>query len=47
MSSLDSSEERLDRLFAEYRESCPDIEAGANFMPLLWKRIEAARNPVL
>ena len=40
-------EHRLDRLFADYRAACPDPEPGANFMPTLWQRIEARRNPVL
>ena|SRR5581483_9147321 len=35
--------DKLDRLFAEYREACPDPEAGAGFMPGLWQRIEARR----
>ena len=36
-----NDEDRLDELFQRYRESCPDLEPGANFMPLLWRRIEA------
>jgi hypothetical protein len=36
-----SDEERLDALFRAYRAACPDRDAGANFMPELWKRIEA------
>jgi hypothetical protein len=35
--------DKLDRLFAEYRMACPDPEPGADFMPGLWKRIEARR----
>lgn len=31
----------LDRLFRAYREACPDVEGGPNFMPQLWARIEA------
>ena len=34
---------KLDRLFAEYRAASPDIDGGANFMPGLWKRIDAKR----
>jgi hypothetical protein len=34
-------ESRLDELFQAYREACPIPEAGANFMPALWARIEA------
>ena len=33
----------LDQLFAEYRAVTPDPEAGVNFMPNLWKHIEAKR----
>jgi hypothetical protein len=36
-----NAEERLDALFRAYREACPDPEAGPNFMPQLWQRIEA------
>jgi hypothetical protein len=31
-------------LFAEYRQACPDPEAGAGFMPGMWQRIEARRS---
>jgi hypothetical protein len=47
MSEANKFEQRLDRLFTDYRAACPDPEAGANFMPTLWQRIEARRNPVL
>jgi hypothetical protein len=47
MSLANNDEQRLDRLFTEYRAACPDPEPGANFMPTLWQRIEARRNPVL
>lgn len=47
MSLANNHEQRLDRLFADYRTACPDPEPGANFMPALWQRIEARRNPVL
>jgi hypothetical protein len=46
MHMANDSESRLDALFAAYREACPDPEPGADFMPGLWKRIEAARPPV-
>ncbi|SRR5579883_830240 len=36
--------EKLDRLFAEYRQAIPDPEAGAGFMPGLWQKIEARRS---
>jgi hypothetical protein len=37
------NETRLNQLFAEYRESLPDIEGSAQFVPGLWARIEARR----
>lgn len=36
-----NDEQRLDALFRAYRDACPTPEASANFMPNLWKRIEA------
>jgi hypothetical protein len=47
MSLAKNHEYRLDRLLADYRAACPELEPGANFMPTLWQRIEARRNPVL
>jgi len=40
-STRGSDDERLDNLFRAYRDACPTPEAGANFMPELWQRIEA------
>jgi hypothetical protein len=40
---MDRMEPKLDALFAEYRAACPDPEPSANFMPGMWKRIEARR----
>lgn len=34
---------RLSAFFAEYRSACPDPEPSADFMPAMWKRIEARR----
>ena len=34
-------ESQLDEMFRAYREACPEPEAGVNFMPGLWARIEA------
>jgi len=39
----DKMNAKLDRIFAEYRAAMPDPEPGANFMPGLWRRIEARR----
>jgi hypothetical protein len=38
--------EKLDALFVQYREACPDRESSARFMPLLWEKIEARRSAV-
>jgi anti-sigma-K factor RskA len=35
--------DKLEALWAEYRAACPDPEASANFMPLLWQKIETRR----
>jgi hypothetical protein len=35
---------RLDALFQAYRAACPDPEFSANFMPMLWQRIEARQS---
>jgi len=35
----------IQAMFASYRDAMPDPEAGANFMPQLWSRIESQRNP--
>jgi len=47
MSLGNDREQRLDNLFTEYKAACPDREPNANFMPMMWQRIEARRNPVL
>ncbi|MFN0103602.1 MAG: hypothetical protein ACKV2U_16115 [Bryobacteraceae bacterium] len=47
MSLANDREKRLELLLMEYRTACPDPEPGANFMPNLWRRIEARRNPVV
>ncbi|MBY0505595.1 MAG: hypothetical protein K2X03_16900 [Bryobacteraceae bacterium] len=31
----------LDQLFSEYRQALPDTDGSADFMPGLWKRIDA------
>jgi len=41
------SNDRLDALWAQYRRACPDPEAGPEFMPRLWQRIDARRNETL
>jgi hypothetical protein len=37
----DGPEARLDEMFRAYSAACPIPEAGANFMPAIWARIEA------
>ena len=39
-----NEDERLDALFAAYRDACPSPEASANFMPNLWARIESRQS---
>jgi len=38
---MGDDEKRLDALFQAYRQAYPDPEAGGNFMPQLWQKIEA------
>jgi len=40
---MDRMTENLDALWAEYRDACPDPEPSAQFMPMLWQKIEARR----
>jgi len=40
---MDRMKDRLDALWSEYREATPDPEAGPNFMPQLWQKIESRR----
>jgi len=40
-------ERKLEALWAEYREACPDPEPSPEFMPELWQRIEARRQAAL
>jgi hypothetical protein len=42
----DSRNDKLDPMWAEYREACPDPEASAGFMPQMWQRIETRRNAI-
>lgn len=39
--SHDELDRKLDVLFDEYRQACPDLDGTANFMPRLWQKIEA------
>lgn len=42
---ISNTDERLDQLFLEYRDSCETPEVSANFMPVLWQKIEARQSP--
>jgi len=39
-----SDDEKLDGLLQAFRQACPDPEASTNFMPNLWRRIEARQS---
>ncbi|MEP7354825.1 MAG: hypothetical protein ABI824_16470 [Acidobacteriota bacterium] len=41
--SPETGNDKLSALFVQYREACPDVDAGADFMPGLWQRIESRR----
>ncbi|MGO9229975.1 MAG: hypothetical protein ACLQKA_12320 [Bryobacteraceae bacterium] len=36
-------DDKLDSLWRAYRAACPEREPSANFMPDLWRRIDARR----
>lgn len=44
---MDTFPEKVVALFRAYREACPDPEPSADFMPGLWRRIEARRSSTL
>jgi len=39
----DQNGSKLDSLLASYRDACPDPESSPQFMPNLWRKIEARR----
>jgi hypothetical protein len=39
----DQQGDEFDGLWAEYRDACPDPELSPQFMPNLWRKIEARR----
>jgi len=41
---MNVDETKLDRLFQLYGEACPQVEPSANFMPVVWEKIEARRS---
>jgi hypothetical protein len=40
---MERMDDKLDGLWAAYRDACPDPDPGAEFMPGLWQKIEARR----
>src|SRR5258706_7851989 len=40
---MDRMKDKLDALWVEYRDATPDPEPGLEFMPHLWRKIEARR----
>ncbi len=43
---MDQLNQELESLFANYKALVPDPEPSANFMPELWRRVEARRSLV-
>jgi hypothetical protein len=41
---MENLDQRLDKLWAAYRESFADPEPGGGFMPGVWEKIEARRS---
>jgi anti-sigma-K factor RskA len=37
---MEPMDDKLNALWTEYRDACPDPEPSAQFMPQLWQRIE-------
>jgi hypothetical protein len=46
-SNEDLRNPELDSLFVKYRAIVPDPEPGVNFMPELWRRIEARQGVIV
>lgn len=40
---MDRMDDKLQSLWSEYRDACPDPEPGPNFMPEMWRRIDSRR----
>ncbi|HWF46381.1 MAG TPA: hypothetical protein VG168_05205 [Bryobacteraceae bacterium] len=41
---MNVDDSKLDGLFQLYGRSCPEVEPSANFMPVVWQKIEARRS---
>src|SRR5271155_1441437 len=44
---MDQFNDELKALFARYKAAVPDPDASANFMPMLWRKIEARQTLML
>jgi len=44
---MDQWNNELEHLFGQYKRLVPDPDPGANFMPELWRKIEARQSLVL
>ena len=42
--NFEDNDSKLDALFAQYRDAIPDQDSSVNFMPDLWKKIDARRH---
>jgi hypothetical protein len=40
----DDGPDELTDLFAAYREACPDVPGGADFLPGIWRKIEGRQS---
>ena len=47
LENMDQFNNELNSLFAKYRAAVPDPDASANFMPELWRKIEARQSLML
>lgn len=41
---MNVDENKVDRLFELYGAACPEVQPSANFMPVVWQKIEARRS---
>jgi hypothetical protein len=41
---MERMDDKLQPIWQEYRDAFPDRDAGADFMPNMWAKIEARRN---
>ena len=44
---MDQYNDEVNALFAKYKAALPDLDASANFMPELWRIIEARQTLIL